>query len=69
MHGQEIGDGYLVEYASRLGLDVRQFLQDLSREVHITRINQNIETGIQSKVTVIPALFVNRDSIYRFLKR
>jgi protein-disulfide isomerase len=58
-HQQELGDGYLVEYASHLGLNIRQFLQDLSRGVHIARINQDIESGMQSGVTVAPALFIN----------
>ena len=58
-HQQELGDGYLVEYASHLGLNIRQFLQELSRGVHITRIKQDIESGIQSGVTVAPALFIN----------
>ena len=56
---QELGNGYLVEYANQLGLNVRQFLQDLSRGVHINRINNDIESGIQSGVTVAPALFIN----------
>ena len=56
---QELGDGYLVEYANQLGLDIRQFLQDLSRGVYVDRIHKDIESGIQSGVTVAPALFIN----------
>lgn len=58
-HQQELGNGYLIEYANHLGLDISQFLQDLSRRVHVDRINQDIEGGIQSGVTVAPALFIN----------
>jgi protein-disulfide isomerase len=58
-HQQELGDGYLVEYANHLGLNIRQFLQDLSRGVHIERLNNDIESAIQSGVTVAPALFIN----------
>ena len=58
-HQQELRDGYLVEYASRLGLNIRQFLQDLSKGVHTAHINQNIESGIQSRVAAAPALFIN----------
>lgn len=58
-HQHELGDGYLVEYANHLGLNIRRFLQDLSRRVHGDRINQDIESGIQSGVTVAPALFIN----------
>lgn len=58
-HQQELGSGYLVEYANYLGLDIRQFLQDISRHVHVDRINQDIESGLQSGVTSAPALFIN----------
>jgi protein-disulfide isomerase len=58
-HQQELGSGYLVEYASHLGLDISQFLQDLSKQVHVARINQDIESGLHSGVTVAPALFIN----------
>jgi len=58
-HQQELGNGYLVEYADRLGLDIPRFLQDITREVHADRINQDIKSGIQSGVTVTPALFIN----------
>ena len=40
---QELRNGYLVEYANNLGLNIPQFLQDLSRKVHIDRINQDID--------------------------
>ncbi len=58
-HSQELGDGYLVEYADVLGLDISQFLQDLSNQVHVDRINQDIESGLNSGVTSAPALFIN----------
>jgi protein-disulfide isomerase len=58
-HSQELGNGYLVEYANHLGLDVCQFLQDLSKQVHVDRINQDLEGGDQSGVTAAPALFIN----------
>ena len=58
-HSQELGNGYLVEYANHLGLDISQFLQDLSKQVHIDRINKDIESGLQSGVKAAPALFIN----------
>ena len=59
-HQQELGNGYLVEYANNLGLDISQFLQDMSKQVHIDRINEDIESGLHSGVTATPALFINR---------
>jgi protein-disulfide isomerase len=58
-HQQELGNDHLVEYANNLGLDIPQFLQDISSQVHIERINQDIESGLNSGVTAAPALFIN----------
>jgi protein-disulfide isomerase len=57
-HQQELGDGYLVEYANNLGLDVTQFLRDITRKIYIDRINENITSGVQSGATNTPALFI-----------
>ncbi len=59
IHQQELGNGYLVEYANHLGLDMYRFLQDLSRGVYVDLINADIESGHQSGVTSAPALFIN----------
>jgi protein-disulfide isomerase len=56
---QELGNGYLVEYANDLGLDISKFLQDLSKRAYVDRINQDIESGLQSGVMAAPALFIN----------
>jgi protein-disulfide isomerase len=58
-HQQALGNDYLVEYANNLGLDIPQFLQDISTQVHIARINQDIKSGLHSGVTAAPALFIN----------
>jgi protein-disulfide isomerase len=58
-HSQALGNGYLVEYANNLGLDISRFLHDLSKQVHVDRIHQDIESGLQSDVTTAPALFIN----------
>ncbi|WP_313954956.1 DsbA family protein [Nostoc sp. FACHB-145] len=58
-HQQELGNGYLVEYANNLGLDISQFLQDISKKVYIDAVNEDIESGLHSGVTAAPALFIN----------
>lgn len=58
-HQKDLGNGYLVEYADVLGLDISQLLQDISKGVHLERIHQDIESGYQSGVTAAPALFIN----------
>jgi protein-disulfide isomerase len=58
-HQQALGNGYLVEYAYALGLDMSQFLQHLSQQMHLDRITEDIESGVRSGVTVAPTLFIN----------
>jgi protein-disulfide isomerase len=58
-HQQQLESGYLVEYANDLGLDIPQFLKDLSTQVHVDRINEDIESGHHSGITTAPALFIN----------
>lgn len=58
-HQQKLENGYLVEYANDLGLDIPQFLKELSKQVHIDRTHEDIEGGIHSGVTTAPALFIN----------
>lgn len=58
-HQQELENGYLVGYANDLGLDISQFLREMSKQVHIDRIKEDIEGGLRSGVTTAPALFVN----------
>ncbi len=58
-HQQKLENGYLIEYANNLGLDIPQFLKELPKQVHIDRINEDIEGGMQSGVTIAPALFIN----------
>jgi protein-disulfide isomerase len=57
-HQQALGNGYLVEYADQIRLDISQFLQNLSQQ-HLDRIHKDIDSGIRSGVTVAPALFIN----------
>lgn len=58
-HQQALGNGYLVEYANYLGLNISQFLQDISKQVHVNRINEDIESGERSGIAAAPALFIN----------
>jgi protein-disulfide isomerase len=58
-HQKRLENGYLVEYANDLRLDIPQFLKDLPKQVHVDLINEDIEGGMQSGVTTTPALFIN----------
>ncbi|MBW4518843.1 MAG: thioredoxin domain-containing protein [Scytolyngbya sp. HA4215-MV1] len=59
IHQQALKNGYLVEYANRLGLDMPRFLQDLSRGVYVDRILADIQGGYRSGIEAAPALFMN----------
>lgn len=59
IHQHALENGYLVEYANRLGLDIPRFLQDLSKGVCADRIIADIQGGYRSGVDATPALFVN----------
>lgn len=54
-----LGNGYLVEYAVMLGLEVNQFLQDIAHDVHVERIQQDVDSGIKSGVSKTPTFFIN----------
>jgi len=58
-HQYALGDGDLVEYAAALGLDVTQFLRELSEDVHAERVRQDFESGLQSGVSSTPTFFIN----------
>lgn len=58
-HQQALDNGYLVEYANNLGLDIPQFLQAMWRHVYADRVNEDIESGLRSGVTTTPTLFIN----------
>ena len=59
-HQQALENGYLVEYANRLRLNVPVFLQGLSRGSYVNHINTDIKSGQESGVGAAPALFINR---------
>ncbi len=58
-HQQALDNGYLVEYANDLRLDMPQFLQAMWRHVYAERVTEDIESGLRSGVTTTPTLFIN----------
>ncbi|MBD2463561.1 DsbA family protein [Oscillatoria sp. FACHB-1407] len=58
IHQQELANGFLVEYAHRLGLDIPRFLQDLSEGIYVDRIITDIQSGYRSGIEAAPALFI-----------
>lgn len=60
-HQSSLNDGYLLEYANAIQLDIDRFLQEMTTHVHAERIAQSIQGGIQSGVSSTPTLFINGD--------
>jgi protein-disulfide isomerase len=58
-HQQRLDDGYLLEYANELNLDISRFLQDLWQHRYADRIASDIASGMASGVITTPALFIN----------
>lgn len=59
IHQSQLTDSYLVEYAIALNLNVNQFLEEMSTDRHVARVEADIESGIQSGVTKTPTFFIN----------
>lgn len=58
-HHTALEDGYLVEYASWLELDIPQFLRDVSGHIYVERVFGDIESARLSGVEATPAFFIN----------
>lgn len=54
-----LNNGYLLEYANVIQLDIARFLKDMTAHVHAERVTRNMQGGIQSGVSGVPALFIN----------
>lgn len=58
-HQHALGNGYLVEYAIALNLDIPQFLREITADVYVQPILEDFESGRQSGVLETPAFFIN----------
>jgi len=58
-HQQALGDADLRQYAALLGLDTAQFAQAMAGHTGAPRINEDIESGLQSGVEGTPTIFIN----------
>lgn len=54
-----LDDGSLVEYATRLNLNMSHFLWNLSQRVHAQRVQADFLSGVESGVTGTPTFFIN----------
>ncbi|MBX9258458.1 DsbA family protein [Desmonostoc muscorum CCALA 125] len=54
-----LNNGYLVEYAHQLGLNVPQFLRDMANHIYADRVAEDFQSAIRSGVNSTPAFFIN----------
>jgi protein-disulfide isomerase len=58
-HKSVLNDGYLLEYANAIQLDIDRFLRDMTNHVYAERVIQNVQEGMQNGIRSTPALFIN----------
>jgi protein-disulfide isomerase len=58
-HQQALDDEHLVQYAATLGLDLSEFVRDISSHVHASHIREDFLSGIRSGVNGTPAFYIN----------
>lgn len=58
-HQDTLDDGFLVEYAAELNLDVQRFLREVTGDFYVQRVLEDRESGRKSGVRRTPAFFIN----------
>ncbi|MBD2463524.1 thioredoxin domain-containing protein [Oscillatoria sp. FACHB-1407] len=58
-HYYALNDGHLVEYAMAINLNINQFLKEMTNDVHVERVQQDYQSGLQSGVMYTPTFFIN----------
>jgi protein-disulfide isomerase len=53
-----LGREDLIQYAGELGLDTDRFTTELDTEVHVPRVQRDVDSGLASGVPGTPAFFV-----------
>ncbi len=58
-HQQALENGFLVEYADKLGMDTTRFLRDMSQHIYAGRVREDYISGKLSGVDTTPTFFIN----------
>ncbi len=58
-HHLALGNGFIVEYARDLGLDMGRFLQDMAGDASAEPVRRDLASAMQSGVQNTPTFFVN----------
>jgi predicted DsbA family dithiol-disulfide isomerase len=60
--GGKLGPGDLTRYAQEIGLDLDRFVRDMRSEELAARVDEDVESAIESGVTGTPALYIEGGS-------
>jgi protein-disulfide isomerase len=58
-HQSVLNDGYLLEYANAIQLDIDRFLRDMTTHIYAEQVIQNVQEGMQNGISSTPTLFIN----------
>jgi protein-disulfide isomerase len=56
---QELGNGFLMEYALAIGLQINRFLAEMTEDTHVERVREDYDGGVRSGVICTPTFFIN----------
>lgn len=56
---KNLEDNHLIEYADRIGLDVKRFERDFGKDPYFQKVNYDYESGIENGVQGTPTFFIN----------
>lgn len=56
---QHLTDGFLVEYADKINLDIKQFKSDFEAPQYVEKVENDFESGVRSGVNGTPSFFIN----------
>jgi protein-disulfide isomerase len=56
---QNLGNGFLMEYAMTIGLQINRFLAEMTEDVHVKRVQEDYSSGVRSGVISTPTFFIN----------
>jgi len=58
-HQHTLEDSDLEQFAGAIGLDMQQFARDMAERPYISRIEEDLQSGIRSGVRGTPTFFIN----------
>jgi protein-disulfide isomerase len=58
-HFDRLDGEHLVGYAEKLGLDMKEFDEAISKRLYAAKVQEDLQSGLESGVTATPTFFIN----------